>query len=266
MNEDQNEVEAPSALLDASGSPLTPAPTIDDKLAEVRRKLGLREDAVREALSDEEEEQQEQQNGAPSGADVDWTDYDLDPKFAHLYRLPSTKLRMGPDGPVWVAIIDDFLALRAPYAIIGRQIAQLVNGPEGWRLQSAVVPAGVISKKQALLIGGRDYPSGPCGVVTLQRKAPVFLPIPAMLKSEQADAATVPAPKEEELQVVEDAALAWIESDAGKAAPVNDGDTPVVTPPSLEERAEEPRNPHDTIAEGARRIAAEVDRLVPPLG
>lgn len=250
MNEDQNEVEAPSLLVDASGTPLAGEPTIDDKLALMREKLGLN------ANGDPTDEPVDDGSGfnppsAPSGADVDWSEYDLDPKFAHLYRLPSTKLRMGPDGPAWVAIVDDFLALRLPYNVLGRQIAQMVNGPEGWRLQSAVVPAGAITKAQAKLNG---TPSGPAGVVTLQRKLPIILPTPTLLKSEEADKASVPAPKEEELQQAEDAALAWIESDAGKAAPVNDAETPSLTPPSLEDRLQEDRDPR-RIAEGARQAA-----------
>lgn len=267
MNEDQNEVEAPSLLVDAAGTPLSPEPTIDDKLAEVRRKLGLQEDAVRQQIAESDEDEVVTPAG-PSGGDVDWSEYDLDPKFAHLYRLPTTKLRMGPDGPVWVAIIDDFVALRAPYEIIGRRIAQMVNGPDQWRLQSAVVSGGQMSPAQCKAAGYDRSLAGGVGLVTLQRKLPIILPTPALLKSEQEDKASVAPPKDEELQEAENAALAWIESDEGKAAPVNDGDTPVSTPMSLEEHAEAGHGelpPKERIAEGARQAAVDMLRAIPPV-
>ena len=165
---------------------------------------------------------------------------------------------MGAEGPEWIAVVDEFMALRLPYVVLGRQISQAVNSPQGWRLQSAIVPAGQMTKAQCKAAGLDPSLAGAVGVVTLQRKVPIILPTPSLLKSAEEDTASVPAPKEEELQAAEDAALAWIGSpEERQSAPVNDGDTPVATPPSLEERAEEGWPERGQIAEGARTAANE---------
>ena len=120
---------------------------------------------------------------------------------------------MTEQGPQFCVMADDFLALRAPCDILGRQIAQMVNGPEGWRLISTIVPAGAITRKQAKL-AGHPLVWGPCGLVTLQRKMPLVLPTPNLLKTEADDA--VAEPMSEELKTVEDAALGWMEKEGVK--------------------------------------------------
>jgi hypothetical protein len=239
---------------------------LEDKLAEVRRKLGLNNEGQPvepfEAGADDDEDGPT--NSRPSGADVDWTPYDLPTQYEHLYRRPSTTLLMTDEGPKWVAIVDDFFALRAPYAIIGLRIAQMVNGPEDWRLMSAVVPGGQMSRAQCKAFGYDPSLAGGVGIVTLQRKVTVKLPTPNLLKTEQDDA--VAPPTDSELKTAEDAALSWIdkEGQAQAGAPANDADTPSETPVNAVTRAigaAEGANPQEIVGDrvlpGARTAASE---------
>jgi len=230
---------------------------LEDKLAEVRRKLGMNNDGEPiEPFEAGADERDQPSNSRPSGADVDWSPYDLPTQYAHLYRRPSTTLLMTDEGPKWVAIVDDFFALRAPYAVIGLRIAQMVNGPEDWRLMSAVVPGGQMSRAQCKAFGFDPALAGGVGIVTLQRKVTVKLPTPNLLKTEQDDA--VAPPTDSELKTAEDAALSWIdkEGQAQAGAPANDADTPSATPVNAVTRA-------IGAAEGANSQEIVGDRVLP---
>lgn len=253
---------------------LVATPTdLEDKLAEVRRKLGMTNDGKAvEPFEAGDDDDDQPHTSRPSGADVDWSPYDLPTQYAHLYRRPSTTLLMTDEGPKWVAIVDDFFALRAPYAIIGLRIAQMVNGPEDWRLMSAVVPGGQMSRAQCKEAGYDPSLAGGVGIVTLQRKVTVKLPTPNLLKTEQEDAG---APvTDAELKEAEDKALSWIdkEGQAQAGAPANDADTPSVTPVNAVTRAigaAEGANPQEIVGDsrhatipGARAAATEATDAV----
>ena len=240
---------------------------MEDKLAMIRAKLQQNNEGqpVRPIEQDEEEAAQTR----PSGADVDWSGYDLPTQYAHLYRRPSTTLLMTDEGPKWVAIVDDFFALRAPFAIIGLRISQMVNGPEDWRLMSAVVPGGQMSRSQCKDAGFDPSLAGGVGIVTLQRKVTVKLPTPNLLKAEGEDTPTPPT--DAELKVAEDAALSWIEKEgqAQAGAPANDSNTPTETPVNAMTRAigaAEGANEQEIIGDrvlpGARTAAGEATNAV----
>jgi len=138
-----------------------------------------------------------EQAPTPEGKDVDWSEYDLDFSVRHLY--PQAKFRMTPQGPKWVAMVDEFHSVEKSFTNhgvktkkdeplnLGEYLNDMLNSPEGWRVVS-ILPAS----------------TGRAGVL-LQRAVPVVLPDPKPLKK----AEEVEAPRDEELQRVEDAALAF---------------------------------------------------------
>jgi hypothetical protein len=161
-----------------------------------------------------------------TGADVDWSEYQLDFNVAHLYK--KAVLRDTPEGPKWIAMVVDFLSVTRDFNNHGKFVKQVgnpalqeplnlgeflkdrVNGRDQWRI-AAVMPAG-----------------SQCGLL-LEREVPVVLPDPEPLKKKE----EVEAPTDKQLQNVEDAALTFmaeqkevdkvpaVEDDNGSPEPVS---------------------------------------------
>ena len=181
------------------------------KLQRLKEKLGLvpatpeeqAADALLAEAAAENEAQAPVEPVAPpqqlTGADVDWSEFDLDANLAHLY--PQARLVNMLEGPKWVAMLDVFEFETGEYKVskakkaqgvqnLGDIVTQRFNGPEQWRVVSM-------------------YGSGPgFGVVCLSRRVQIVLPDPRQLRTE----AEMPAPQTDvELQAAEDAALGWID-------------------------------------------------------
>jgi hypothetical protein len=138
------------------------------------------------------------------GKDVDWSEYDLDFTVRHLY--PQARYVDTPQGPHWVAMVDEFHSCERSFAghgktvnaygsteqeplNLGNYLNDMLNNPEGWRVVS-LLPGSV----------------GRVGVL-LTRQRPLVLPEPKLLRKDT----EVEAPKDPELQREEDAALAFME-------------------------------------------------------
>lgn len=131
------------------------------------------------------------------GKDVDWSEYNLEFNVRHLY--PQATFRDTPEGPKWVAMVDEFYSLERSWMShrksssdgnpmnLGEYLNDMLNSPEGWRIIS-ILPGS----------------TGRVGIL-LQRQVPVILPDPTPLKKET----EVEAPTDVELQRTEDAALAF---------------------------------------------------------
>lgn len=180
-----------------------------------------------------------------TGRDVDWSEYDLNFNVAHLY--PRAAFRETPEGPKWVVMLDEYYTADKELRAYGKQVAvpgspdgdkepqnggewitQMVNGREGWKLVG-ILPGSI----------------GRMGVM-LQRQVPYILPDPTPLKKET----EVEAPKDPELQAVEDAALAWAEGEG-------------LTPPAVEDRVDESAGPLEA---QALAINPPTERLPQPFG
>lgn len=155
-----------------------------------------------------------------AGRDVDWSEYDIPYSLRHLY--PQATYRQTPDGPHWVAMVDEFYSSERDFRSHGKRVNvpgttdgksteplnlgeylnDMLNSPEGWRLVS-VLPSG----------------TGKAGIV-LQRQVPVVLPDPTPLKKE----AEVAAPTDEELSRVEQRALEFARTEGLNPDAVAEGD------------------------------------------
>lgn len=154
---------------------------------------------------------------AMSGKDVDWSEYDLDFSVRHLYERAT--FRQTPQGPKWVAMLDEFYSterdlrnhgkkVNVPGSSIGEQehvnlgeyLTDMVNGHEGWSIAS-VMPGSM----------------GKAGVL-LRKQSAVMLPDPQPLRRTE----EVEAPKPADLKQIEDAALAFAAEEG-------------LTPPAIEE-------------------------------
>lgn len=140
------------------------------------------------------------------GSDVDWTEFDLDPNYAHFY--PRSAFTVTGAGPKWVVVIDEYASFEKPYngqgvdkqgnpRGLGAFITSKVNSPpdEGtgpWQV-AMIVPATMGN-----------------GAILLSRKIPIVLPDPKPLVME----AKVEAPTTEELTVEDDAATKWAKEGA----------------------------------------------------
>jgi hypothetical protein len=138
-----------------------------------------------------------------TGKDVDWDEYDLDYSVRHLY--PRAIFRDTPQGPKWVATLDEFYSteraakqhgkqVNAPGSTdkneteslnLGEYLTQMVNGPDGWAI-AATLPG-----------------TSGNAIVILRKGTNVVLPDPSPLKKME----EVEAPKDQELASIEDAAL-----------------------------------------------------------
>lgn len=206
--ENENTPEVTPEAVEAGLAPEVPAFLRDvdpAKRDEVLRKLGLiketREQQMADAVPAEQAaaEQPKPEPQVMSGKDVDWTEYDLDYSVKHLYN--DARFQMTPQGPKWVAMVDEFNSSErswgnfdtkvkdrngnpdAEFLNLGQYLNDMLNGPEGWNLIS-VLPGS----------------TGRAGVL-LRRTVPILLPDPKQLEKET----TVEAPKDEELQKVQDA-------------------------------------------------------------
>jgi hypothetical protein len=151
--------------------------------------------AVSEAAEGAVEEPAKPQGEVVSGKDVDWSEYELDYSVKHLY--PEARYQNTPQGPRWVAQIDEFFSTERDFGSMGKRIKNdteflnlgqflndMLNSPEGWKLIS-VLPSG----------------TGRAGVL-MQRVVPVILPDPIPLKTET----EVAVPTDAELANVQTAA------------------------------------------------------------
>jgi hypothetical protein len=161
--------------------------------------------------------------GTFTGADVDWSEYDLDYNLAHLY--PRAKFVETPEGPKWAVTLDEFFTNELSLGSHGKRtqkgaalnagevLSDMVNSAEGWRI-AAILPASI----------------GRVGIV-LQKKTTIVLPDPKQLQL----GTEVAAPLDPELKDTEDAALGWMEKESLTPAPES-GRVEEVTEPSLAER------------------------------
>lgn len=164
-----------------------------------------------------------------TGKDVDWSEYELDFSVRHLYK--DATFRETPQGPKWVAMLDEFISTERDFRNYGKKtekgelmnlgqyLSDMLNGPEGWRIVSILPTSG-----------------GRAGIM-LQRTYAYVLPDPKPLKKET----EVAAPTDPELQRTEDAALAFMEKE-GLTPGTPAGDTGVggveaKDPASLEDLA-----------------------------
>jgi hypothetical protein len=151
--------------------------------------------AVSEAAEGAAEEPAKPQGEVVSGKDVDWSEYELDYSVKHLY--PEARYQNTPQGPRWVAQIDEFFSTERDFGSFNKRIKNdteflnlgqflndMLNSPEGWKLIS-VLPSG----------------TGRAGVL-MQRVVPVILPDPIPLKTET----EVAVPTDAELANVQTAA------------------------------------------------------------
>lgn len=138
-----------------------------------------------------------------TGADVDWSEYDLDYSVRHLY--PKAIFRDTPQGPKWVATLDEFFTTERAFKMhgknvnapgttdkehqeplnLGEYLTQMVNGPDGWTI-AAILPGS----------------AGHAGII-MKKGTNVVLPDPQQLKKME----EVEAPKDQELASIEAAAL-----------------------------------------------------------
>jgi hypothetical protein len=215
------EITAEEADLDvAAGTPSGLQGVSQEQMALLREKLkrfgaksGAKTISGSEAVEDAKPE--EGTGSVTTGKDVDWSEYDLDYSVKHLY--PQASFRMTPQGPKWIAMLDEFLSTERDFRNYGKQVKtpngegtesvnlgewlnDMLNSPGGWRVVS-ILPSGM----------------GRAGVL-LQRQSPIALPNPKPLKK----ATEVAIPREEELQRVQDAAQAFMETEG--LAP---GETPL---------------------------------------
>ncbi len=253
---------SPALSESSEGTPAVETPQMPDvpsglknvdpaKLAELREKLakfatgGKKTMSGSEAPADAPPEQ-----AVTTGKDVDWSEYDLDFSVRHLYK--DATFRMTPQGPKWVALVDEFYSTTRDFrnhgkkvnsarsteqepVNLGEYLSDMLNSPEGWRVIS-VLPASMDR----------------AGVL-LQRSVPVVLPDPKPLEKKT----EVEAPKDGELVQVEAAAKAFMESE-GLTPPTEE------TQSSLEQQAialngpadRDPRNVLPTMSASMVRDAA----------
>ena len=208
------EPEVPAALRDVDPEKLA---LLKQKLAAFIQKRGGAEGGPAEENAVPVAPQQ-----VPQGRDVEWGDYDLDYNLRHLY--PKSVLRDTPQGPKWVAVVDEFYSTTRS----GKQHGTKVNaeGPNGMREEPLNLgdylndmTSGAEGWKIAALLPG----SGSDVVVLLQRQLPIVLPDPRPLKTEDPQ----PEPTDDELAAAEAAALKYA-TDEGLAP--DDDDTALVIP------------------------------------
>jgi hypothetical protein len=199
------------------GDESSPLPT-DDSFAAKIKALKERLGAGAQTLTPEAVEAQSNPDNIEvspiTGKDVNWDDYELDPRYAHFY--PKAELVQVGDEMKWIATVQEFHSKSKPINAtgiheksgepkgFGEYITWMVNSPEGWRIV-AILPGGISE-----------------GTVILQRQLRVSLPDPVMVETET----VVAAPTDEELAAEEAKGLAWAASqDAENFAKMGDSQT-----------------------------------------
>lgn len=141
-----------------------------------------------------------------TGKDVDWNEYKLEYSVRHLY--PKATFRETPQGPKWVAMLDEFFSTERSFKGHGKMVnvpnsdateplnlgdylSEMLNNADGWRVIS-MLPSSM----------------GNCGIV-LQRQIPVILPDPMRIEKET----EVAAPSDPELERTEEAALGFMSTE-----------------------------------------------------
>jgi hypothetical protein len=222
---------SPAMSDSAEGAPTSAEPEVPaglrgvdpEKLAALREKLKKFATSDKKTISGSEmptDAAKPEEGEVTTGKDVDWSEYDLPYNVKHLY--PDAKFRDTPQGPKWVAMLDEFTSSERAFGSYGKRVANgeeflnlgqylndMLNGPDGWTVVT-VLPAGM----------------GRVGVL-LRREFAFVLPDPKPLKKD----VEVEAPTDPELEREEAAALKFAESVSGE---------PDSAPPtfnSLEEQA-----------------------------
>lgn len=145
------------------------------KLAEIREKLGRfmeKEGKTVSGSEDPDSVPKVDQEGrglgeVMKGADVDWSEYDLNFSVQHLYQ--RAMFRNTPQGPKWVVMLNEFYSTEKDNRShgaknnipgttdgqsqearnLGEYLTEMTNGPEGWQI-GAIMPAGT-GKSSVLL-------------------------------------------------------------------------------------------------------------------
>lgn len=258
------------SLVDATGAPVTSEPTPQDgpapvvetvtegaktpefdfgkgNLAEQVKQLratlaerGIAPPPAQEAPASEGAPKPEQKEGL-KGSEMDWSEFDLQPGYAHFY--PRAEFTVTTQGPKWVVVIEEYESFEKSYNGTGQDkkgnprglgdyITSRLNGPPDagcgpWKL-AAILP-GTMGN----------------GAVVLVRKVPIVLPDPVLLEKET----KVEAPTEKELSETDDAAVAWAGGEAGEPTEEEVAGAQEAEAPSLAEQiAEEVISGPDTPA------------------
>ena len=182
-------------------------PALAAKVKELKEKLGVTDEteSTEELTEEAKVARSEADQGPPpaiTGKDVNWENYDLDARYAHLY--PTAEMLEMNGGLQWVATIDEFKSdsknwtgtgvnkLGEPRGA-GDYLTWMANGPEKWKLVT-ILPDG----------------SGLVGII-FQRKVRVALPDPKFIEKE----VVVVAPSDVELTDLETQSLKWAGTNAG---------------------------------------------------
>lgn len=190
---------------------------------EKREELRLRIAAIRQSqgqtvsgAEDPDVKERDSRKGPTNaGADVDWNEYTLEYSVAHLY--PRAEFRETPEGPKWVAMVEEFMSTtKSP-----RQYGKKVNRPGG-RPNIDMEPLNVAeflndevnSREDWKLLSILPGMSGDVNVI-LHRRVPAILPDPVPIKK----VTEAEAPREQELQDVEDAAQQFAKEEGLTATP-----------------------------------------------
>ena len=136
----------------------------EQKIDLLKEKLGLTEENLTEEAKAARAEAPSDSDGI-SGADINWDDYNLDPKYAHYY--PRATLKNTEDGPAWLVNLAEFRSASKPYRSsspfekngepreLGDYLTWMVNGAEGWRIaqvmDNGIGFAGVLCQRQVTL-------------------------------------------------------------------------------------------------------------------
>lgn len=167
-----------------------------EQIKELKEKIGM-DKAELTPEAEQARAEAPEESGIP-GKEINWEDYDLDPKYAHFYPK-STFMETGA-GPKFVVEITEFhsenknptgsigtLNQKGQPVNLGEYMTYLVNGQEQWH-PFAFIPGGT----------GSVY-------AIFQRRVKVALPDPVLIEKET----KVEKPTDEELKKIEDKALAW---------------------------------------------------------
>ena len=205
MNDEvENVTEAPQPTLPEALKEVDPDKM--KKILETVQKFKERKEKTVSGSEAVDEGPQPEQGDVMDGSKVDWSEYELRYELRHLY--PRAKHQMTPEGPKWVAMVEEFHSAERAYGSYGQKVNtpnrqdkeplnfgeylnDMLNSPEGWRIAS-MLPTSM----------------GRVGLL-LHRMVPVVLPNPTLLEKET----EVEAPTDPELAQMEDTALKFMETE-----------------------------------------------------
>lgn len=207
-------VEQESAVEVATeGAPL---PEYDFGAGDLGTKVAQLKKSLKAAGLAPAEEGEQATEGAPpvppaealKGSDIDWSEFDLDPNYAHFY--PQATFTVTGQGPKWVVVINEYETFEKPYAKRKDKDGRPAMDKAGMPLNlgdyitsrlSSPPDAGCGPWKLGALLPGTMGN----GAVMLQRQVPIVLPDPKMLETETKAAPTT----DEGLAETDAAATAW---------------------------------------------------------